>query len=147
MGQSVVGSTSGGVKIARWVILVKAVWNGLLRRITPSIVTTVRIDGKNLPKEATGNVLAFFFLYVLFFALSSVVMTLLMPHQSFVTSLSAVAATVNNVGPGLGEVGPTMNFATQSGAAKLFLCFVMVAGRLEFVPILALFSRRLWSTA
>ncbi len=139
------GSTAGGMKVIRWVILMKVAIHELARNISPRRVTTLKIDGRTIPRETTHEVLVFFFLYMLLFVFGSLGIALLMPDQSLLSSITAAAATLNNIGPGLEAVGATMNYAGQSDAAKWLMSLLMLMGRLELFPILAMLSKTFWT--
>ncbi len=139
------GSTAGGMKVIRWVILMKVAMHELARNISPRRVTTLKIDGRKIPRETSHEVLVFFFLYILLFILGSAGIAMLMPEQSLLSSISAAAATLNNIGPGLEAVGATMNYSAQSNAAKWLMSLLMLMGRLELFPILAMLSKTFWT--
>ena len=136
------GSTGGGIKISRLVIYVKTVLNEARTLAKPRLVRTARMDGKKLERSVIQGALLFLAAYVLVFFLSLLLVCLDAPD--FETAFTAVAATLNNIGPGLAQVGPTCNFGFFSPLTKAVLTFDMLAGRLEIFPILILFSRNTW---
>lgn len=136
------GSTGGGIKVLRQLLLLKNSSLELRRIIHPAAIVLVRLNKKAIPSSIIYNVQAFFLLYILIFACGSLVMSIL--GYDFETAVSAVATTLGNVGPGLGSVGPTSNFAHLSDFAKVFLSFLMLLGRLELFTVLILFSRAFW---
>lgn len=137
------GSTAGGIKIIRFVILLKNSILEMKRQIHPSAVIPVRYNGKAITQDITFNVLAFFIIYINIFALGAVVVTLL--GVDFMTALGAVATSLGNVGPGIGTVGPVDNFAHLPAGAKWFLSFLMLLGRLELFTVLLLFTPYFWN--
>ncbi|MDC7286642.1 TrkH family potassium uptake protein [Blautia schinkii] len=136
------GSTGGGVKVSRFVILCKTVSKELHIFLHPNAVKKVKMDQKSIPHEVVRSTNIFMIVYVLIFSLS----VLLIGFNNFdlTTNFTAVAATLNNIGPGLELVGPTQNFALFSGFSKCVLIFDMLAGRLEIFPLLLLFVKDTW---
>ena len=136
------GSTGGGIKVSRFLILMKTVRKELLQYIHPKSIKKIKMDGKSIEHEVVRSTNVFMITYVLIFALS--VLLLAFDNLDLVTNFTAVAATLNNIGPGLELVGPSANFSIFSGGAKLVLIFDMLAGRLELFPLLLLFVRDTW---
>lgn len=136
------GSTGGGVKVSRLLIYVKTAVREVRQISQPRVVRTVRMDGKKLETSVIKGALLFLVCYVLIFIGSVLIIQL--ENLDFETSFSAVAATLNNIGPGLGLVGPTCNFGFLSPLSKVVLIFDMLAGRLEIFPILVLLSPGTW---
>ena len=136
------GSTGGGIKIMRIVILLKNSYYELRRMIHPHAVVPVKFNKHSVDAKIVTNVLAFFMLYVIVFALSTIVFSLIEPDME--SAMGAVATTLGNIGPGLGNVGPTENFLHVSPIGKWFLSFLMLLGRLELFTILILFSPSFW---
>ncbi len=136
------GSTGGGMKVSRFVILFKAVIKELDFAIHPRNVRQITVDGKPVERETLRSINVYLFSYVLLFAGSVLLISL--ENLDMTTNFTAVAATFNNIGPGLGLVGPMGNFGIFSDFSKLVLTFNMLAGRLELFPILILFSRNTW---
>lgn len=139
------GSTGGGLKVSRFVILIKSALADLRRSTNPRILLAVRFERKPLAKATERSVRTFFLLYI-FIIISS---TLLLCFDSFggqniLTHLSASMTCISNVGPGLNAIGPVGSFAGYSVFSKSILSCVMLAGRLEIFPILILFSTRTW---
>ena len=136
------GSTAGGLKVTRVVTLVKAAISDMRKMIHPNAVTPVRMEGRTLPEKQVRGVQAYLSIYVLIFTGS----WLLLSTSGFdlETTFTAVAACFNNIGPGLGIVGPAGNFSQFSPCAKLLLSFDMLAGRLEIFPMLLLFAPGVW---
>jgi trk system potassium uptake protein TrkH len=136
------GSTGGGVKIMRIVLLLKNSYYELRRLIHPKAVIPVRFNGHSVDSKIITNVLAFFMLYMFIFAASTIIFTLMDPDME--SSMGAVATCLGNIGPGLGNVGPAENFLHVSPLGKWFLSFLMLLGRLELFTILVLFSPSFW---
>ncbi|MBQ7726413.1 MAG: TrkH family potassium uptake protein [Clostridia bacterium] len=136
------GSTGGGVKCIRWLLLFKNLRRNVKTLCSPQRIQTVHINGKTVPESTVDNTNAFLAAYVLLLGLSFLVVSL--DEFSVTTNFSAVVACLNNIGPGLETVGPVRNFALFSVPSKLVLIVDMLAGRLEIFPILILFSRSAW---
>ena len=132
------GSTGGGIKVARLVILVRAAMGEMRRMLHPNAVSTIRFEGKTLPERNVRGVHLFLTMYLLVFTLSCLLLSL--EHFDLITTFTAVASCLNNIGPGLELVGPMGNFADFSPWSKLLLSFDMLAGRLEIFPMLLLFA-------
>lgn len=136
------GSTGGGVKVARILILLKVAYARLEQTFRPKMVRAVRVSGQLVDEGIQQTVYSFFVLYVLWFAGGTLFMSALgLPFQTAVTS---VAATLNNIGPGLAAVGAVENYALVPTAGKVFLSLCMVLGRLELFSILVLFVPSFW---
>lgn len=136
------GSTGGGIKVSRIMLLFKAVRRELRQVLHPSSVRVTTMDGKTMPKEVLHSTNIFFLAYTLIFALSVLLVTL--DGFDLTTNFTAIAATLNNIGPGLSLVGPACNFGFYSNFSKLVMVFDMLAGRLEIFPLLILFSKETW---
>ena len=136
------GSTGGGIKVSRVVILVKSIKNELETLLHPRSVRKVYAEGRPVETEILRSVFVFMTTYFVLFALSMVVITL--DGYDVTTNFTAVAATLNNVGPGLSGVGPLMNFHGFSDLSKFVLMFDMLAGRLELFPVLLCFYPPTW---
>jgi trk system potassium uptake protein TrkH len=137
------GSTAGGVKIVRHIILVKNSILEFKRQLHPSAIIPVRLNGRAVDQTITDNVVAFIMTYAIIFALGSVVMTMF--GLDIPTAIGSVATSLGNVGPGIGNVGPTDNFAWLPSGAKWFLAILMLIGRLELFTVLILFTPYFWS--
>ena len=109
------GSTSGGIKIVRHVILLKNSYNEIKKQLHQSAVFTLKFNNNKVPQSVVTNILAFMMLYVVIFSMGSIIMTIL--GVDFITSIGSVAATLGNVGPGIGEVGPSSNFNSIPNAS------------------------------
>lgn len=136
------GSTGGGIKVSRILILFKTIKKELYQIIHPHSVKRIKLDGHLVEHEVVRSANVFLITYVLIFTVS--VLFLVFDGLDIVTNFTAVAATLNNIGPGLELVGPTQNFAVFSTEAKLVLIFDMLAGRLELFPMLIIFVPEMW---
>ena len=136
------GSTGGGVKSARLVILFKTLRQEITQYIHPRAVNVVRYDGKVLQEKTVNSVLRFFFIYTVI--VFSALLLVSLDGFDFRTNFSAVMTCINNVGPGFGAVGPVENFSALSGLSKIVLSFSMLIGRLEIYPIIILFTPSAW---
>ncbi len=136
------GSTGGGIKVSRIVILFKLVKNEISHMLHPKRVTQVRFGGHVVSKETWRAIQVFLFSYIVIFFTSLLAISLC--NLDFTTNFTAVATTLNNVGPGLGLVGPSGNFDVFASPAKWVLMFDMLAGRLEIFPMLVLLASPAW---
>ena len=136
------GSTGGGIKVSRILILCKTVRKELHIFLHPNAVKKIKMDGKAIPHEVVRSTNIFFIVFVLIF--SGSVFLIAFDDFDLITNFTAVAATINNIGPGLELVGPNGNFSMFSCFSKLVLTFDMLAGRLEIFPLLLLFVRDTW---
>ena len=136
------GSTGGGIKVSRVLILIKRAGEELHKFIFQGSVTKIRLEKKILDREVIHTTSAFLIVYVFIFAVSTLLVSI--EGHDLETCFTAVAATFNNIGPGLSVVGPTRNFGFFSDFTKYVLIFDMLAGRLELFPMLILFSPRTW---
>lgn len=145
------GSTAGGLKVSRVAMLTKSSILNIKKTLSPRSVYTVKMDGKPIDDVTLRNVQSFFLIYVIVIIISTFLVSIGQPlngeYSSFETNFSAVIACFNNIGPGIGAVGPTGNFAGYNIFAKLVLCFDMLLGRLEIFPILLLFTPNSWKKA
>lgn len=135
------GSTGGGLKDIRFLILFKSVRRNVRHIFHPNEVQVVRINKQRVKEDTVTNVNEYLACYVLILVLSVFLISADPANYGFETNFTAVMATLNNIGPGLADVGPMGNFAGYSDFSKLVLSFDMLVGRLEIFPILALFSR------
>jgi trk system potassium uptake protein TrkH len=136
------GSTAGGVKTVRHLVMIKNSFLEMKRLIHPSAILPVRLNGKAVSQSVTHHVLAFIIIYVSVFVFGSFAVAL--TGVDFVTSISAVATSLGNVGPGLGLVGPVNNFAALPDITKWMLSALMLLGRLELFTVLILFTPYFW---
>ena len=133
------GSTAGGIKVSRILLLAK---NGKreIRYISqPRAVISVKMNGKAVDEGVVRGATSFIIMYCMLFVASVIIITAI-DGVDPLTGFSSVATSINNVGPGLGNAGPASNFGFYTPASKLVLCFNMLAGRLELFPILMLLS-------
>lgn len=136
------GSTGGGIKIMRIVVLLKNSYYELKRLVHPKAIIPVKFNKHSVDSKIVTNVLAFFIIYLVIFGISTVIFTLIEPDME--TSMGAVATCLGNIGPGLGSVGPADNFHDIKPVGKWFLSFLMLLGRLELFTVLVLFSPSFW---
>jgi len=136
------GSTGGGIKISRFIILFKSMAKEIRLLIHPNQIKKLEIDGHKIGHNVIRSTNVYMVCYLLIFAIS--VLLISFDNHSLLTNFTAVATTINNVGPRLDMVGPTQNFSFFSDASKLVLIFNMIAGRLELFPVLLLFSPVTW---
>ena len=137
------GSTAGGLKLARALLLFKTLRRNARQVLHPSRVQVVRNNGQAVPEKVLEHANAYFAAYIIIIIVSFLLISL--DEFSLTTNFTAVLACFNNVGPGLDGVGPTCSYAAYSTFSKLVLTVDMMAGRLEIFPILALFSRGSWT--
>jgi trk system potassium uptake protein TrkH len=136
------GSTGGAIKVARVLTLIKHTGVMMRRAISPNAVIPVKYNQKPLSEGIIRDIISFLFLYILVAVVASVLLCFL--GLNLETAVSAVAATLGNVGPGLGGVGPSSNYAWLPGAAKVVLIMCMWLGRLELFTVLMIFFPRFW---
>lgn len=136
------GSTAGSIKNIRILLLFKSAKREVHKIIHPKAVYTVKYGGKTVSENTLSATSNFFIMYMFIFFLAVIFVSL--DGKDMITNISAVAATLGNIGPGLGEVGPMGSFAAFSDLSKLVMSFCMLAGRLEIYPLLLLFSRQFW---
>ncbi|MCR4731224.1 MAG: TrkH family potassium uptake protein [Saccharofermentans sp.] len=127
-------STGGGIKVARFQIMFKSVKREIQSYIHPKTVKKIHVDGKTVDSEIIHSVALYFFIYMIIFATSMFIVSF--EGHDLVTVFSSVAATFNNIGPGLSLVGPTHNYSFFSGLSKWVFIFDMLAGRLELMPLI-----------
>ena len=132
------GSTAGGVKVIRAVLLGKAGWQELQRQTQPTAVRVLRFGGRNFPEDVRVAVLSFLLVYVLVFGTGTIALAIC--GLGFDSSLSATAATLNNIGPGLGDVGAVENYQALPAGGRLVTTGLMLAGRLEIFTVFALLA-------
>ena len=136
------GSTGGGMKVARIVILAKTSYGDMRRMLHPNAVSPVRFEGKPLTDKGIRSVHLYVTVYFMVFMISFLLLSL--EQFDLVTTFTALAACINNIGPGLEVVGPMGNFSAFSPWSKLLLSFNMLVGRLEIFPMLLLFAPSIW---
>ena len=148
------GSTGGGMKVIRHLLLVKILWLQTEKSFHPRVIKPLRVQGDNEidETELKHSILSYFAIVALLFATSWLLIAAIEPTTAWnggpsnklLDSASSVVATLNNIGPGLGTVGPTSNFGNFTGITKLFFVFLMMLGRLEIWPVLVLFAPKFW---
>jgi trk system potassium uptake protein TrkH len=136
------GSTGGGIKVSRIQVAVKTIAKELDSAIHPNSVKKIKYDGKPLEHSVLRGINVFIVAYFLVMAISILLISI--DDFNLETNFTAVAATLNNIGPGLNKVGPTMNYSGYSPFSTCILIFDMIAGRLEILPVLILFSIHTW---
>lgn len=136
------GSTGGGMKCIRIILLLKAARREVARIIHPRAIHTVKSGGKVVDEDILSETKTFFFIHMAIFAVSFLLVSL--EGKDLTSTVTSVIATLSNVGPGLEIVGPTGNFADFSVLSKFVFSFCMIAGRLEIIPMLILFSPQAW---
>ncbi|MBR5731493.1 MAG: TrkH family potassium uptake protein [Firmicutes bacterium] len=135
-------STGGGVKVIRVILTAKIIRRGAQQKLHSNAVRPIKLGGKNVDEDVLSNVKSFMILYLFTFLIGTVVVSL--DGHDLITSLSAVVATVSNIGPGFNLIGPSCNFALFSYPIKVLLAMFMIAGRLELYTIYIMFTRVFW---
>ena len=136
------GSTSGGIKVMRHIVMLKNSFLEFKKTLHPNAIIPVRYNGKSVSQNIVFNILSFFVIYMLIFIISSVILTLL--GLDFMSALGAAASSLGNIGPAIGSVSPVDNFSHLSVGAKWFCSFLMLIGRLELFTVLILFTPFFW---
>ncbi len=136
------GSTGGGIKVSRFIVLIKTIIKELNSYIHPKSIKKIKVDGKPVEHEVVRSTNVYFITFMIIFSAS--VFAVSFEGKDLVSNFTAVAATINNIGPGLQMVGPTQNFQHFSVFSKYVLMFDMLAGRLELFPLLILFHPGAW---
>jgi len=136
------GSTAGGMKVIRFIVIFKAIYVEIYRVFRPSVVMATRIGGAVISRDTTRSILSFFAISILVFCAASLYMAFL--GLDVVTATTSVAATLFNIGPGLAKVGTIENFGFIPTSGKIVLSFCMILGRLEFMTILVLLIPEFW---
>jgi trk system potassium uptake protein TrkH len=136
------GSTAGGVKSIRILILFKYMFYEIRHTIHPNSIQTIKVDGKSLDDNTLKSIMIFFFIYVVTIVFSVIIVSF--DNFDFMTTFSSVMATISNIGPGFEVVGPLGNFADFSNLSKITMIMCMILGRLEIIPVLILFSPSIW---
>ncbi len=136
------GSTGGSIKVIRILALMKLIRREVTKILHPRAVVSVKFGDQSVSEDTLLNIAGFFMLYMLIFIFGSIIISL--EGIGFMGATSAVAATLGNIGPGFGFVGPTHTYSAFSDASKLLLSFFMLLGRLELFTVIALFSPKFW---
>jgi trk system potassium uptake protein TrkH len=137
------GSTTGSIKIIRIMVLFKKGYQEIHKIIYPHAIVPIRVNAKPISPEIISSITSFFLIY-LFIFLASTLIVMAAEDLPIITAISACAASIGNVGPGLGEVGPAGNYAGLSSFTKVVLSFLMIIGRLELFTILVIFTPAFW---
>ncbi len=137
------GSTAGGMKVARIMIILKLIKREISKIFHPRALIPIKVGGKIVSNEVIARINSFLTLHMVIFVIGVIVVSL--EGVDMITSMSSVAATINNIGPGFGGVGPTLTFADYSIFTKLFLSLIMLLGRLEHFTIIALLVPKSWT--
>ncbi len=137
------GSTGGGIKVSRTIILAKTLRRNVRHAIHPNRTVVIQMDNRRINEQTITNVSSYLVAYVAIIALSFLLISI--DNQTMMTNFSAVIACFNNIGPGFETVGATGNFSSFSGFSKIVLCADMLLGRLEIFPLLAMLSRTTWN--
>ena len=136
------GSTGGGIKVSRLLIIVKSIRREVRKMLHPNAVTIIKVNGKKIGQDTMKNVNLYLTCYIMILIVSILLVSI--DNFDFATTFSGVLTTMSNVGPGISKVGPVMNFHSFSAVSKLVFCFDMLIGRLEIFPYLLLLSPELW---
>jgi trk system potassium uptake protein TrkH len=136
------GSTAGGIKCIRAMMLIKQGYRELFQMIHPKAKLPLKVGKQSVPPHVSSAIFGFFFLYVLLVAVGGLFISF--TGVDLITAYSAVVSALSNVGPGLGEVGPALNYAGLPHSAKILLASCMIIGRLEIMTVLVLFTRSFW---
>ena len=136
------GSTGGGFKVSRLIILVRTAKRNLRKLLHPKSVNVVKSDDKTLNVETVHGVSSYLIIYILIFFISLIIISL--NNLDFTTSFTSVTTCFNNIGPGLGKVGPMCNFSELSNLSKITLSFDMLLGRLECIPMIMMLTPSMW---
>ena len=136
------GSTGGGIKVARMLILFKSIIKEIRINAHPRTTIKLKMNGRLLEHETVRGVNVFMAAYVMIFFAALLIISL--DNFDFTTNFTAIAATFNNIGPGFNVVGPTGNFSGYSDLSKIVMSLCMLTGRLEIFPMLVLFSPYTW---
>ena len=137
-----VGSTGGGMKQVRILLMLKQAYREMYHLIHPRAVSALKLDDKNIPKETLGGIWGFLFLFILIIVIATILLTAM--GVDMITATSTVISAMSNVGPALGDAGPTENYTTIPAAGKWVLIFCMLAGRLEIYTVILLFMPMFW---
>lgn len=136
------GSTSGGVKVVRHLVIAKNSLTEFRRQLHPTAIIPVRVNGKTVPQDVIRSVMSFIIIYMTIFGITSVALTLM--GMDTLTAMGSVASALGNIGPGLNETGPAFTYSQVSVATKWILSFMMIIGRLELFTVLIIFTGYFW---
>ena len=139
------GSTGGGIKVSRAIILIKSGFSDIRRMLHPRSVVSTKVEGQVLSKETERNVHSYFILWIIIVVVCTILLSI--DCNDLLTNFTATLACIGNIGPGLNKVGPSLNFAFYSPYCKLLLSFVMLVGRLEIFPMILMLAPKTWKRA
>lgn len=138
------GSTTGSIKIARHLVVIKSIKGAFVKLIHPSAYLNIKFNGKLIPENTIISIISFVILYLFIFLTGTLLVVF--TGSDLLTAASAVAASLGNIGPGLGKVGPLDHYAFLPGVTKIILSLCMILGRVEIITILSLFTRSFWKS-
>ena len=138
------GSTSGGLKVSRILLWIRSMKNEIIRGFRPNVILKLKMNGKTVGDEVARSVYVVTSVAVVIFVGGTMLLSLLEPDQRIITIASGVLSAICNIGPAFEALGPTQNFSILSDQSLGVLSMLMILGRLEFIAVLVLFSRRLW---
>jgi len=136
------GSTSGSIKMARHLIVIKNINSVFIKLSHPNAMTNIRYNGKLIPEQTNISIVSFSVLYLFIFIIGTILVVVTGPDV--VTAASSVAASLGNIGPGLGTIGPMSNYAHLPEVTKVFLSILMIIGRVEIITVLVIFTKSFW---
>ena len=136
------GSTTGSIKMGRHLLVIKNMRSAIVKILHPNIVTQIKLNGNTIAWNANVSILSFVIIYLFIFIISTVVITI--AGTDPVTSASAVASSLGNIGPGLDSIGPLNNYAHIPEFSKIFLSLLMIIGRLEIITVFVIFTKAFW---
>jgi trk system potassium uptake protein TrkH len=136
------GSTTGSIKIARHLIVIKSIKSVFIKLSHPNALTNIRFNGKVISEKINISIISFVVLYLFIFLIGTILVVISGPDV--VTAASSVAASLGNVGPGLGTIGPMSNYAQMPEVTKVLLSLLMIIGRVEIITVMVLFTRSFW---
>ncbi len=136
------GSTTGSIKMARHLLVIKNIGSVFRKILHPNVVTQIKLNGKVVSWNANVSILSFVIIYLFIFLTGTILITI--AGTDAVTSASAVASSLGNIGPGLGSIGPLNNYAHMPEVSKVILSLLMIIGRLEIITVFVIFTRAFW---
>jgi len=136
------GSTSGGIKMARHLIVVKNIRSVFVKLSHPKSIASIKLNGKMLNENTNNSILSFVILYLFIFVLGTLIIVI--TGLDVISASSSVATCMAGIGPGLGAVGPMSNFSTLPDITKIILSMLMILGRLEIITVFTIFTRTFW---
>jgi len=136
------GSTTGSIKMARHLLVIKNIRSVFKKILHPNVISQIKLNGKVLAWNANISILSFIIIYLFIFIVGTIIVTI--AGTDPVTSASAVASSIGNIGPGIGSIGPLNNYAHMPEISKVFLSLLMIIGRLEIITVFVIFTRAFW---